>query len=333
MKCFQDSRKNVEAKAAVVHRSAHHRHRRTQSVLKRSPPHPSRLTGALKQKLPVDPSLAQGKTVDALRTATSYFDMGWNAFVGIGEDFHSQVEDATRPVPDVRATCLLPHVRRTLEVRRTWRVWRVPLERYAERVGVEEGVWALSDKAGVSPLSHLCALRLVRCSATMRGHSETMPVAHVKPDRHVPAALGAALGAGLHRGALPPRPHPATRSSTSWCPIHKKIDKQNCVLTNKIAKPNLTNLLKRHVELRAKPHAALKAHAAWKLHAASSKPLNPCEQNLSILTASVCFAARCGWRHTRSARIACASMRELYRATSDLLKQTSSACTAAHRKR
>ncbi len=147
-------------------------------------------------------------------------------------------------------------------------------------------------------------------SATMRGHSETMPVAHVKPDRHVPAALGAALGAALHRGALPPRPHPATRSSTSWCPIHKQIDKQSCVLTNKIAKPNLTNLLKRHVELRAKPHAALKAHVAWKPHAASSKPLNPCEQNLSILTASVCFAARCGWRHTRSARIACASMRE-----------------------
>jgi hypothetical protein len=46
--------------------------------------------------------------VDALRTATSYFDKGWNAFaqqkdgsiqwipeqiVGIGEDFHSQVDD------------------------------------------------------------------------------------------------------------------------------------------------------------------------------------------------------------------------------------------------
>ena len=52
--------------------------------------------------------LAQGKTVDALRTAASYFDAGWNAFaqqkdgsmkwipehiVGIGEDFHSQVDD------------------------------------------------------------------------------------------------------------------------------------------------------------------------------------------------------------------------------------------------
>ena len=46
--------------------------------------------------------------MDALRTATSYFDKGWNAFahqkdgsiqwipeqiVGIGEDFHSQVDD------------------------------------------------------------------------------------------------------------------------------------------------------------------------------------------------------------------------------------------------
>jgi hypothetical protein len=53
-------------------------------------------------------NLAQGTTVDALRTATSYFDKGWNAFaqqkdgsiqwipeqiVGIGEDFHSQVDD------------------------------------------------------------------------------------------------------------------------------------------------------------------------------------------------------------------------------------------------
>ena len=46
--------------------------------------------------------------MDALRTATSYFDKGWNAFakqkdgsiqwipeqiVGIGEDFHNQVDD------------------------------------------------------------------------------------------------------------------------------------------------------------------------------------------------------------------------------------------------
>lgn len=53
-------------------------------------------------------NLAQGTTVDALRTATSYFDKGWNAFaqqkdgsiqwipeqiVGIAEDFHSQVHD------------------------------------------------------------------------------------------------------------------------------------------------------------------------------------------------------------------------------------------------
>ena len=53
-------------------------------------------------------NLAQGTKVDALRTATSYFDKGWNAFaqqkdgsiqwipeqiVGIGEDFHSQVDD------------------------------------------------------------------------------------------------------------------------------------------------------------------------------------------------------------------------------------------------
>ena len=53
-------------------------------------------------------NLAQGEKVDALRTTTSYFDKGWNAFaqqkdgsmpwipeqiVGIGEDFHSQVDD------------------------------------------------------------------------------------------------------------------------------------------------------------------------------------------------------------------------------------------------
>ena len=53
-------------------------------------------------------NLAQGTKVDALRTATSYFDKGWNAFaqqkdgsiqwipeqiVGIGEDFNSQVDD------------------------------------------------------------------------------------------------------------------------------------------------------------------------------------------------------------------------------------------------
>ena len=53
-------------------------------------------------------NLAQGTKVDALRTVTSYFDKGWNVFaqqkdgsmqwiseqiVGIGEDFHSQVDD------------------------------------------------------------------------------------------------------------------------------------------------------------------------------------------------------------------------------------------------
>jgi hypothetical protein len=52
-------------------------------------------------------NLAQGTTVDALQTATSNFDAGWNAFaqqkdgamqwipehiVGISEDFHSQVD-------------------------------------------------------------------------------------------------------------------------------------------------------------------------------------------------------------------------------------------------
>ena len=89
------------AKTAVAHRSAdqHHLHR-TQSVLTRRPPHPARLTGALKQKLP---TLIWLKGI-----ATSYFDKGWNAFaqqkdgsiqwipeqiVGIGEDFHNQVDD------------------------------------------------------------------------------------------------------------------------------------------------------------------------------------------------------------------------------------------------
>ena len=53
-------------------------------------------------------NLSQGKTVDALRTTTSYFDKGWTTFaqqkdgsiqwipeqiVGIGEDFHNQVDD------------------------------------------------------------------------------------------------------------------------------------------------------------------------------------------------------------------------------------------------
>ena len=53
-------------------------------------------------------NLAQGKTVDVLRKAASFFDAVWNAFaqqkdgslqwipeqiVGIGEDFQSQVDD------------------------------------------------------------------------------------------------------------------------------------------------------------------------------------------------------------------------------------------------
>ncbi len=51
-----------------------------------------------------------------MRTATSYFDKGWNAFaqqkdgsiqwipeqiVGIGEDFHSQVDDGKGPLERV----------------------------------------------------------------------------------------------------------------------------------------------------------------------------------------------------------------------------------------
>ncbi len=91
----------------MAHKSAdqHHR-RRTQSVLtRRPPPHTSDRTTKTKT---TNLNLTQGTTVDALRTATSYFDKGWNAFawqkdgsiqwipeqiVGIGEDFHSQVDD------------------------------------------------------------------------------------------------------------------------------------------------------------------------------------------------------------------------------------------------
>ncbi len=73
-------------------------------LVTRRPPHPELLTGSLKPNF----DLTQGKTVDALRTETSYFDSGWNAFahqkdgliqwipeqiVGIDEDFHSQVDD------------------------------------------------------------------------------------------------------------------------------------------------------------------------------------------------------------------------------------------------
>jgi len=61
-----------------------------------------------KDKLTTNRNLAQGKESNAVRTATSYFDMGWCAFekhtdgsmqwiprqiVAIGEDFHSQVGD------------------------------------------------------------------------------------------------------------------------------------------------------------------------------------------------------------------------------------------------
>jgi hypothetical protein len=59
--------------------------------------------------------------VDALRTATSYFDKGWNAFaqqkdgsiqwipeqiVGIGEDFHSQVDDGKVKTTVYRVGCV-----------------------------------------------------------------------------------------------------------------------------------------------------------------------------------------------------------------------------------
>ena len=136
----------------------------------------------------------------------------------------------------------------------------------------------------MSVVEHVrCPTCSVLC-ATMCDDSETMRVTHVKTDRHLPARRH--LPAPLH---LPARLHPATRSSTSCYPIHKQIDEQNCVLTNKIAKPNLTNSLEGHVDLRVKPHAVLNAHGSLKPDADSSKPLNPCEQTLSILTVSVCF--------------------------------------------
>jgi hypothetical protein len=62
-------------------------------------------------------NLTQGKTVDVLGTATSYFDEVWNAFahekdgsiqwiteqiVGIGEDFYSQVKDGKVKTTQVR---------------------------------------------------------------------------------------------------------------------------------------------------------------------------------------------------------------------------------------
>ena len=61
-----------------------------------------------KSKATTNRNLAQGKGIDAVRTAKSYFDAVWNAFskhtdgsmqwipkqiVAIGEDFHSQVGD------------------------------------------------------------------------------------------------------------------------------------------------------------------------------------------------------------------------------------------------
>ena len=103
--------------------------------------------------------------------------------------------------------------------------------------------------------SPTCAL--LRDNARRQRDNASMPVAHVKAGRHVGAALRAGLGGGLHVVAVGARLavgaglQAATRSSTSCYPIHKQIDKLNCVLTNKIAKPNLTNSLERHVELRA----------------------------------------------------------------------------------
>jgi hypothetical protein len=52
-------------------------------VLKRRPPHQERPTGDINRRhktKTTNLNLAQVKTVDALRTATSYFDKGWNAF-------------------------------------------------------------------------------------------------------------------------------------------------------------------------------------------------------------------------------------------------------------
>jgi hypothetical protein len=61
-----------------------------------------------KDKATTNTNLAQGKEIDAVRTATSYFDSVWNAFskhtdgsiqwilkqiVPINEDFHNQVGD------------------------------------------------------------------------------------------------------------------------------------------------------------------------------------------------------------------------------------------------
>ena len=110
--------KATVAREAVAHRSAdQHHHRRTWSVLARLSKYtvgankktstPSTSDRSTKTKT-TNLNLTQGTKVDAFRTATSYFDKGWNAFaqqkdgsiqwipeqiVGIGEDFHSQVDD------------------------------------------------------------------------------------------------------------------------------------------------------------------------------------------------------------------------------------------------
>jgi hypothetical protein len=105
IRVFRTYRDKVETKTVVTHRNTHQSHQRTQSVLTR-PPHLTRLTGSLKPKLPTF-NLTQGKTVDSLRTTTSHFDvvgmnlhnmvhwMQWipEQIVGIGEDFHRQVDD------------------------------------------------------------------------------------------------------------------------------------------------------------------------------------------------------------------------------------------------
>ena len=107
----------MEAKAAVAHISADHRHRRPSPSPLPSPPD---TVGANKKTSTPRTSdrntttkttnlnLTQGTKVDVLRTTTSYFDTGWNVFahqkdgsiqwipeqiVGIGEDFHSRVDD------------------------------------------------------------------------------------------------------------------------------------------------------------------------------------------------------------------------------------------------
>ncbi len=105
VKCFRDAQK-AWRRGRQWRASASLAHCRTQSVLKRRAPHPARLTRAL-LNCQCQPG-SRGKTVHPRRKATSYFDPGWNAFaqqkdgsiqripehiIGIGENFHSQVED------------------------------------------------------------------------------------------------------------------------------------------------------------------------------------------------------------------------------------------------